>query len=374
MNEKQEAAELMKSQWIHAFSVGEHTNSAGVKKKYDNAKIESIVAATVGTEFPAVIGHPKTDSPAWGWFNLVKSENGDIFVKPRTLIPEFALMVKNEMFPKRSIAFNQDGSIRHLGFLGAQPPALKDLKGIQFSEDTATEVIEFANNAYHIQSIGSVFQRLREWMIEKFGSEEADKAIPNYEVDFLKSAEDDEKQPEFSKQKKKEEQMIQFTKEQVDQQLAKQKADFSAEKQKDKDYIITLEAEAAKRKKDTTKQEVTAFCESLKKDGKLLPAWEGMGLITFMEGLAESEDEIEFAEGKKETQSEFFQRFLSELPKVVEFAEIAKRETAQAQTGKTHIEGPVDPERNELHLKALAYERENKGVTYIEAYKAIGGK
>jgi hypothetical protein len=70
-------------------------------------------------------------------------------------------------------------------------------------------------------------------------------------------------------------------------------------------------------------QEVHAFCEGLKKDGKLLKAWQEMGLEKFLHELT-SDTEYAFAEAadaKKETPMAFMRRFLTELPKTIEFKE-----------------------------------------------------
>jgi len=93
-------------------------------------------------EAPVVIGHPKDNSPAYGWIESIKREGNTLHAKLKDLVPEFMDMVKKGMFKKRSISIYPDGSIRHLGFLGATPPAIKGLPDFSFS-DSRGVIIEF---------------------------------------------------------------------------------------------------------------------------------------------------------------------------------------------------------------------------------------
>lgn len=101
-------------------------------------------------------------------------------------------------------------------------------------------------------------------------------------------------------------------------------AEFAEKGKKDK-----AEAEAKARK-----EKVHSFCEGLKKDGKLVPAWQKMGIESFMEDLAGIPTARKFAEGAEEkTPSAWFMDFLTELPKVVNFKEIAGRDKDAGDVG-----------------------------------------
>lgn len=83
-----------------------------------------------------------------------------------------------------------------------------------------------------------------------------------------------------------------------------------------------------KMKSDAHKKEVSEFISSSIQTGKILPAWEKMGLAQFMETLP-SDAAIEFGEeGAKvsKTLYEFFRSFLAEIPKTVNFGEFAGRD------------------------------------------------
>ncbi|MDY7033224.1 MAG: flippase-like domain-containing protein, partial [Thermodesulfobacteriota bacterium] len=92
--------------------------------------------------------HPKHDDPAYGLVQAVKTETRDgkkiLLAKFKNVEPEFAEMVKSGRFPKRSAGFYPDGRLRHVGFLGATPPAIKGLKNIAFGDGDNAIAFEFA--------------------------------------------------------------------------------------------------------------------------------------------------------------------------------------------------------------------------------------
>jgi len=338
--------------WIDVFKTGTHTDMAGVTRTWTEADLDKIVAASQDLAAPAVIGHPKIDAPAWGWVDEVKKEAGRIWVRFSDLVPEFAEMVKKKMFPNRSIALNPDLSIRHIGFLGAVPPAVKGLERIKFTDVEPMVVIEFSEEA---DLLDRVFNRMKAFFIS-----------------------------EENKHKNKEEPMTKtFTQEElnaeVKEKLNSQKTEYASkiasledERKKRDEKIAKMESERKAERQEVRKQNVTSFGELLKKDGHFLPAWKKMGLSTFMQQIEEMPTEIEFAEGKKETPGAFFRRFLLELPKVVTFKEVAPHENLKKGSEfSTDGKIPVDEDRLELHNKVTAYQQAHKDVTYTDAVKAV---
>ncbi|STD22410.1 Uncharacterised protein [Enterobacter asburiae] len=69
---------------------------------------------------------------------------GDLLAEPDQLDPQFAELVGNGRFKKVSASFYLPDSpnnpkpgtlyLRHVGFLGAQPPSIKGLKQVSFGE------------------------------------------------------------------------------------------------------------------------------------------------------------------------------------------------------------------------------------------------
>jgi len=60
--------------WTPIFRVGTHTDSSGAAKTFARSDLDKTVAAydPARHEAPLVIGHPKTDSPAYGWVERLR--------------------------------------------------------------------------------------------------------------------------------------------------------------------------------------------------------------------------------------------------------------------------------------------------------------
>jgi hypothetical protein len=130
-------------------------------------------------------------------------------------------------------------------------------------------------------------------------------------------------------------------------------------KLKETEAKLTEYAEREERlRREQLLSECKAFVEGLKKEGKLLPAWEKMGLVEFMATL-DSSEELQFAEGLKTSRSEWFRKFLSELPKVVQFGEFAKRTDLPP--------GDLD----ELRQRAVREYMEKTGARLKDAFIAV---
>jgi len=175
--------------YIPIFRGGKQIDSNGVEHDGD-ALIDKALANfnAAKHEPPAVIGHPKENAPAYGWVEGLKKVAGDkgnlLLAKFKQVQPDFADMVKHGLFKKRSSAFYPDGTLRHVGFLGAMPPAVKGLPDVAFAEGDAAS-FEFAES-FAWNSIANVFRSLREFLITKFGQDTADQIIPDYKIEDLR--------------------------------------------------------------------------------------------------------------------------------------------------------------------------------------------
>ena len=138
--------EHMEGKWIAVFRTGRHTDSAGNTKDWTEKELDHIANAynPAEHEAPIVIGHPKTDDPAYGWVAGLKREGETLYAKFKQLVPEFVDMVKRGLFSKRSIAVYPDLTLKHIGFLGAAAPAVKGLPNVKFERDEQAAIIEFA--------------------------------------------------------------------------------------------------------------------------------------------------------------------------------------------------------------------------------------
>jgi hypothetical protein len=363
---------------IEIFKPGKQTPTSGQTINFT----ESIIAASVAAydpalhEAPLVIGHPRTDDPAWGWVKSIAFADGVVTAECDDLDADFAEMVNSGKFKKRSASFYLPDSpnnpvpgvyyLRHVGFLGAQPPAVKGLKDVSFAQDEQG-IVEFAD--WDQMSIASLFRRLREWIISKHGVEEADKTLPDWEINSLQTnaaLDNDNRYPSFSEPNPKGDDMPPEDKARLaalEQENTALKAENATLKTQTAEFS---EREKAARKAAAHTDNVN-FVEGLVKEGKLLPASKD-STIALMDNLAEQDSAIEFGEGdgkQSKTSLQLYRDQLSAAPKIVDFEESAPLRTGEAHT--VDFAAPagmaVDAERLELHQKAVAYAQANN-VSY----------
>lgn len=142
---------------IEIFKPGTHTTMSGQTMTFGEADVRAIAEGYNPAiyEAPVVIGHPKTDAPAWGWVQSMNFADGTLKAVLHKVAPEFADMVKAGKFRNRSAALYQPTAagnptpgkpaLKHLGFLGATAPAVKGLKPLDFADDAGADVFEFAD-------------------------------------------------------------------------------------------------------------------------------------------------------------------------------------------------------------------------------------
>ncbi|MFU8924904.1 hypothetical protein [Acinetobacter puyangensis] len=181
---------------IKIFKVGNHTDTNGVTRSYTRDMLAECVAAYSAEvhEAPFVLGHPKHDDPALGWADhLELDKDGILWAYPKKVDAEFAENVNAEKHNKVSSSFYLPDSpnnptpgklyLRHVGFLGAMPPAVKGLGSVQFAEGE-TGVVEFGDWGHELAA--DLFRKWREWLIDSQGQEEADKIAPNWMIESLR--------------------------------------------------------------------------------------------------------------------------------------------------------------------------------------------
>lgn len=119
------------------FKTGRHQATSGEWLNADADWAKSVVAAydTSKHEAPIVIGHPQDNAPAYGWVESISFDeaSGTLYADIAQVEPQFADLLAQGRFKKRSASFyppNAAGNptpgqpyLRHVGFLGAQPPA-----------------------------------------------------------------------------------------------------------------------------------------------------------------------------------------------------------------------------------------------------------
>ena len=355
---------------IHIFRPGRHTSMQGATIDFGEGDLIATAKAYDPTrhEAPLVIGHPRADAPAWGWVGGLTADEGGLFATPRQLDPAFAEMVRAGRFKKVSASFYTPDSphnpvpgvyyLRHVGFLGAQPPAVKGLAPVpvNFAEGDTEEgcvSFDFAESPGLLRWLADLFRGLREYVVEKDGTEMADRAIPSYAVSGLQemaaaSAAQAAEIPAFAENltPPKEKSM------QKQETSPAGNIDFAETKAR----ADELEHKVAYLTGIARKERASRVGDKALADGRLTPA-QSVGLADFMAGLDE-EGTFDFAEDGGKTTSmspaAFMAAFLERLPKQVDFSEAAPGG-----------EEAPDTSSNDIAQRALAYceEMRTKGVT-----------
>jgi hypothetical protein len=366
---------------LQIFKPGKHTALSGVALAFSESDLAASARAydPALSEAPLVVGHPRLDAPAYGWVKSLAFSDSALEAQPDQVEPAFAEMVAAGRFKKISASFYPPDSpnnpvpgvyyLRHVGFLGAAAPAVKGLRMPEFSE--ADESITFEFGEYDDVRNAELWRSLRDWMIGKFGQDEADKVVPGYTVSSLEQSAQDELRedaaesgtasPIFAEQPNKE----------VSSVTPEQKAALEAEN-------AQLKSDLASLKTAQIHSAHAAFAEQLVAAGQLMPAQVDIAVAT-LDFFAGQEIIVEFGEGDaKAPLIDGFKTFLSGLPKRLDFSETATN-AAAAGEGNQAVEfaAPqgyaVDAESMVLHRKALAHQAAHK-TDYISAVKAVSAQ
>lgn len=183
------------------FRSGSHTTAKGQALTFAETDLADIVAGYDPAlhEAPIVVGHPKQNGPAFGWVKSLTVRDGTLYADAKQVDVNFSEMVKAGHFKKVSAALyspTQAGNptpgkyhLRHVGFLGAEPPAIKGLPPIEFSGEDADTIVEIEfsewRSAWAFETIARVFRSLRDRLIESDGLETAEKVISDFELEQL---------------------------------------------------------------------------------------------------------------------------------------------------------------------------------------------
>ena len=316
------------------FRPGNHTDQHGTTLTFTESDLSASAAAYDPTlhQAPLVVGHPTTDAPAWGWVKSLAVTGGRLLATPDQVDPAFAEMVNAGRYNKISASFYLPNApnnpvpgtyyLRHVGFLGAQPPAIKGLGSAKFAgAEEGVVTLEFSE----------IFQ----------STAEKEPIMP----DTKPPATDDS--AAIAK---------------AQQELAEKQAAFAEKEQK---FLATVTAARAK--------EDVAFVEGLVKEGKILPLHKPP-LLAFLASVGEA-DQLSFAEEGQTVQKpsrEWLKGFLAATPKRVSYGEHAGPGSDPPAPPPTHLPPGyrVDPDQAETMRQALAYAATNK-VDFVTAVQAI---
>jgi hypothetical protein len=326
-----------------AFRAGTRTDASGARVTITAKDLSASAAAYDPSIRPAplVIGHPKLEDPAYGWVGKVEAAGDKLRVVPERVEASFAQLVNDGRYSQVSACFwrpEASGNpvpgtwyLKHVGFLGAHPPAVEGLPPVQFAAEDG-QTVEFG---WEERTVVTILRRLREWIIGDKGTEVADQVIPAWDLDYLteeaiKPETPDQPAPAFAAPA--------ATPTPTEENLMSDadKAELERLRRENDDNTRRLAAFALQ-EVDRRTQADAAFIDGLVAQNRV-PAGHRAEVAAFMARLDDSET-VAFAAGddvEKETTAAYFRRFLSSLAPTVAFGEVAgaggraQDETAQS--------------------------------------------
>lgn len=374
---------------VPIFKPGRHTAANGTTLDFSEEQLAASIAAYDPKvhEAPLVIGHPKDNGPAYGWVSALSFADGEVVAETAQVNPDFAEMVASGAFKKRSASFYTPDSpsnpvpgvyyLRHVGFLGAQPPAIKGLTPVEFN-DADEGVLEFSDDTYTSSTVAHLFRRLREFMLAQFGQETADTTLPSFHVEDLERAAADKRA--------KAEQATNYPAFNEDQSMSntnptpEQAAQLQRDLEAARARLQELEGQAtnfSERENALRAREHAAAVATIRgeldahvKAGRLLPAHVAP-LAEFMASLPDQGEAVEFGEPvngatPKLSQRAFLAAFVAQLPKAVEFGEVAGGPGPSAGD----LTGEQIAEKARAHIKKVR-EETGREVSYVEAVNHV---
>ncbi len=389
--------------WFDMFKTGTHRDTLGNEHVITPEIIRTIEAKfnESADDAPITVGHPKDNSPAFGWLKRVRSVAADGVVKLQGLggqiVPEFAEAVGRGIYKKVSIALRPDWSIRHVGFLGGTPPAVKGLEAVtSFAADPGAIVFEFAAGEMNfsagwwvndkIRQLGHALQRLRDHFVETLGLEKTDDIISQYTIDSLKENPPPDKEAAeaapggFSEAQPTPVGGTPPVGVKEDKAMSKEATPANPPAGQPGEFaerMTTLESEnaALKKENDGLKRaglaaKAAEFVEKAKVAGRV-PAKFARGLVELLVDLQQGGAEINFSESEKKPAAQLLMEFVESAP-----VQVPTREAGgpggeeQAENADFAELDNVDQDRLDVHKKAKALEKKDK-IPYADAVRRV---
>jgi hypothetical protein len=375
---------------LQIFKAGTHVAEDGRTLTFSDADVQQIADSYDPAlhEAPIVVGHPKTDLPAYGWGKALSAQKGVLFAEPHQVDTEFADMVNAGRFKKISASIFMPDSpgnptpgkyyLRHIGFLGAQPPAVKGLKAAAFA--AGADAVSFA---MPLRAVGwplvDLLQRLRDYFIDKEGLEQADQIIPQWQIRSLDDATRDDADAGKASLSYAAPINAHITTE-SEMSEATQAAQFAEREQALSQQASTLDAREkalAAREATARREDVAAFAEGLVTAGKLLPRNKAP-VIELLLALPAGAQPLNFADGDTQVTKpaeQVLRELLDGMPKVVDFAEKSGGEHGDATIANFAAPAgvTVDARNADLYTRAKAYQASHPDATWVDSVSAVGG-
>lgn len=338
---------------IHILKAGTFTPTSGEPITLTKDDLVQLASGfdRARNQAPIVVGHPKLNAPAYGWTKSLEVDNeGNVFATPDQVNPEFAELVRKgsfktvsaSLFPPTHASNPTPGqwSLRHIGFLGAMPPAIKGLQEVELAGgDDGLVEIEFGewDQVWALNATGRMFRRLRDFVIAKFGLDTADQVLSDWDVKSLENAaavnEAETAKPQsFSEGGAAD---SQITPNPTESDVTKAATDLAEGQNKlkaDQEALAARETAIAEKERQQAERERAAhvadlagFVGDLVKQGRVLPA--NRAVVVELLSALDASKVVEFGEGDAKTSAthlDAFKNLLKTAPVIVPQGQLAK--------------------------------------------------
>lgn len=276
---------------------GTFTDKRGTPHCFTASRLDDIAAGydPAKAEAPLVFGHPEDNQPAYGWVSSLYRQGEKLFAQLSHVPDAVRESVRRGQYRYVSMALQPDGrTLRHVGLLGAVPPAIPGLGRVEMSSNGDMS-INFA--------------------VAEFAS---DAATANQGADTMEA----EAQKRLGAL---EEQVKSLTQQVTELTAARDKAEADAKTAEDKAAQAENDKAEAEKAAEDTKTEFSAYrgrhekaaraarLDKLVADGRLTPG-EKADTLAQAEALALIPQVMEFSSGEKLTPEDRFWKSLEARP------------------------------------------------------------
>lgn len=186
--------------WVPIFRAGKQVDSKGRDREWTHADLDQVVANhDPAHPAPHVITHKELYSPfAYARTSELKREGDLLLAKSKDIEPQFETLLKDGRLYERSVRLvptDKGWKLGHIAWLGAEPPAVAGLAPVQF--EASGEACDYSMDWRATNTLSRLMRGMRDFFIEQFGLEKADRALPEWDVSALADiAKDAEPKPE----------------------------------------------------------------------------------------------------------------------------------------------------------------------------------
>ena len=149
--------------WIEIARTGRFRDAAGVAVEIGQPHLERLAATDLTAGVPLVFGHPRVEDPAYGWVDELRVQGDRLLAKLRDVPEAVRSLVRAGHYRHVSIRATPDlGRLRHVGLLGAVPPAIEGLKPVELAAPDGSVDLVFAQQQHMEEQMDELTKALNE--------------------------------------------------------------------------------------------------------------------------------------------------------------------------------------------------------------------